>query len=90
MKVSFLTFLLMGFMGIFSSLNAQNISVTGKITDEDNNPLPGASVIVKGTSKGVSSDFDGNYQIQAQQGDVLEFSFVGFQTQSKKVAEGGG
>lgn len=89
MKVSFLTFLLMGFMGIFSSLNAQNISVTGKITDEDNNPLPGASVIVKGTSKGVSSDFDGNYQIQAQQGDVLEFSFVGFQTQSKKVAGGG-
>ena len=70
------------------SLSAQ-IKVTGKVTDEGNSPLPGANIIVKGTSQGVISDFDGNYEIKAKQGDVLEFSFVGFKTQSKKVSSGG-
>lgn len=70
------------------SLSAQ-IKVTGKVTDDMNAPLPGANVVVKGTTKGVISNFDGNYEIQAQQGDVLEFSFMGFQTQTKKVVGGG-
>lgn len=69
-------------------LSAQ-VKVTGKVTDATNSPLPGANVTVKGTTKGVSSDFDGNYEIEAKQGDVLEFSFVGFQTQTKKVVGGG-
>lgn len=69
------------------SLSAQ-IKVTGKVTDDMNAPLPGANVVVKGTTKGVISNFDGNYEIQAQQGDVLEFSFMGFQTQTKKVVGG--
>ena len=64
------------------------VKVTGKVTDGANAPLPGANVVVRGTTKGVSSDFDGNYEIEAKQGDVLEFSFVGFQTQTKKI-EGG-
>lgn len=89
MRVKFLTILMFCLSCCFAALNAQNISVKGKITDEFNNPLPGASVLVKGTQKGVSSDFDGNYEIQAQQGDVLEFSFVGFSTQTKKVTGGG-
>ncbi|CEN53888.1 SusC/RagA family TonB-linked outer membrane protein [Capnocytophaga canis] len=71
-----------------SPLLAQ-VKVTGKITDQNNAPLPGANVLVKGTTRGVSSDFDGNYEIQAQEGDVLEFSFMGFHTQSKKVTGGG-
>lgn len=70
------------------SLVAQ-IKVTGKVTDENNSPLPGASIVVKGTTQGVSSDFDGNYEIQAKQDDILEVSFVGFQTQTKKVVGGG-
>ncbi|WP_232745199.1 TonB-dependent receptor [Capnocytophaga sp. H4358] len=70
-----------------SPLLAQ-VKVTGKITDQNNAPLPGANVVVKGTTRGVSSDFDGNYEIQAQEGDVLEFSFMGFHTQSKKVTGG--
>ncbi|GIM61926.1 SusC/RagA family TonB-linked outer membrane protein [Capnocytophaga canis] len=70
-----------------SPLLAQ-VKVTGKITDQNNAPLPGANVLVKGTTRGVSSDFDGNYEIQAQEGDVLEFSFMGFHTQSKKVTGG--
>ncbi|GJQ07048.1 SusC/RagA family TonB-linked outer membrane protein [Capnocytophaga cynodegmi] len=65
------------------------VKVTGKVTDGMNSPLSGASVTVKGTTKGVSSDFDGNYEIEAKQGDVLEFSFIGFQTQTQKVMGGG-
>ncbi|MDO4229434.1 MAG: TonB-dependent receptor [Capnocytophaga sp.] len=69
-------------------LSAQ-VKVTGKVTDEMNSPLPGANVLVKGTSKGTVSDFDGNYEIEANEGDVLEFSFIGFQPQTKKVTGGG-
>lgn len=64
------------------------VKVTGKVTDGMNSPLPGANVTVKGTTKGVSSDFDGNYEIEAKQGDILEFSFIGFQTQTQKVTGG--
>ncbi len=56
---------------------AQQQSVTGTVTDEDGLPLPGVNIIIKGTTTGVQSDFDGNYAIQAAQGDVLVFSFIG-------------
>lgn len=68
----------------------QTITVKGNVSDTTKMPLPGVSVVVKGTTHGTSTDFDGNYQIQAKTGDVLEFSFVGFTTQTKKVAGGGG
>lgn len=80
------TLLVLLFLGF--PLYAQ-VKVTGTVTDESKNPLPGANIMVKGTQKGVVSDFDGNYQIEAKQGDVLEFSFIGFQTQSQKVMGGG-
>jgi TonB-linked SusC/RagA family outer membrane protein len=56
---------------------AQQQSVTGTVADENGLPLPGVNIIKKGTSTGVQSDFDGNYAIQAAQGDVLVFSFIG-------------
>ncbi|GIJ94320.1 SusC/RagA family TonB-linked outer membrane protein [Capnocytophaga stomatis] len=84
-KQLFATFVL---MLLALPLSAQ-VKVTGKVTDENNSPLPGASIVVKGTTSGVSSDFDGNYEIQAKQGDVLEISFIGFQTQTKKVTGSG-
>ena len=61
------------------SLYAQT-TVTGTITDtNDGNPLPGVSVVVKGTSNGVASDFDGNYLIEMEDSNaVLVFSFVGY------------
>lgn len=65
-------------------LSAQ-IKVSGTVTDESNSPLPGANVLVKGSTKGVSTDFDGKYSIEVKQGDILEFSYVGFQTQTKKI-----
>ncbi|XHP75725.1 TonB-dependent receptor P26 [Arenibacter antarcticus] len=48
-------------------------------------PLPGANVLVKGTSTGSQTDFDGNYSIQTNQDDVLVFSYLGFTTQSIPV-----
>jgi len=53
----------------------------GTITDEQSNPLPGASVVVKGTTTGATTNFDGNFSIDANQGDVLVISFVGFENQ---------
>ena len=56
---------------------AQEKSVSGTITSvSDNMPLPGVSVIVKGTTRGVQTDFDGNYTINVRVGETLRFSFV--------------
>ena len=60
-------------------------SVSGTVTDSEGVPLPGATVIVEGTSNGVSTDFDGVYSITASEGDVLSFSYVGFTTQKVTV-----
>lgn len=68
--------LLIGFTG--TSWAQSNVS--GVVTDEQNIPIPGVNVLVKGTSTGAATDFDGNYQINADSGDVLVFSYLGFQT----------
>lgn len=65
---------------------AQQQSVSGTVTDESGLPLPGATVIIKGTSTGVSTDFDGNYSIGASAGQILVFSYVGYG--SKEVSVG--
>ncbi len=54
--------------------------VSGLVTDADGNPLPGATVIVQGTTNGVTTDFDGNYSIEAAQGATLEASYIGYQS----------
>ncbi len=60
---------------------AQN-SVTGTVTEQSSSlPLPGVNIIIKGTSTGTATDFDGNYLINVSNGDVLEFSYVGYVTQ---------
>ena len=61
-------------------------TVTGLVTSEDG-PLPGATVQVKGTAIGVSTDFDGNFTIQADDTDVLLVSFVGFTSQEVAVGD---
>lgn len=55
--------------------------VGGTISDAENNPLPGATIVVKGTTTGATTDFDGAFNIDANQGDMLVISFVGFETQ---------
>ncbi|MFT6842209.1 MAG: TonB-linked SusC/RagA family outer membrane protein, partial [Psychroserpens sp.] len=69
----------------FSSLQAQ--TVNGKITDAlDGTPLPGVSVIVKGTSTGVSSDFDGMYSLDVKKSNaILQFSYMGYVAQEVSV-----
>ncbi|MEP3837976.1 MAG: SusC/RagA family TonB-linked outer membrane protein [Algibacter sp.] len=60
---------------------AQEKTISGTVSDGSGLPLPGATVLVKGTSSGTSSDFDGNYSLTANQGSTLVFSFVGYTTQ---------
>jgi hypothetical protein len=61
---------------------AQQQTITGTVyTATDNVPLPGVSVTIKNTSKGTTTDFDGVFSIQASSSDVLEFSYIGFETQ---------
>jgi iron complex outermembrane receptor protein len=74
LKIYFLTML---FFVSFSAL-AQSYQVSGTVTDDSNDPLPAVSVVVKGTTNGTSSDFDGKYSLEVSQGDVLVYSFVGF------------
>lgn len=64
---------------LFASLqiHAQQKEITGTITDGDSLPLPGVNVIVKGDKQGTITDFDGNYAIMVQVGDILLFSYVG-------------
>ena len=64
------------------------ITVTGRILDADQQPLPGASVVLKGTKTGVSADVDGNYSISFTPGtnNVLIFSFIGMESQEKQVS----
>ncbi|WP_298238544.1 TonB-dependent receptor [uncultured Algibacter sp.] len=60
--------------------------ITGRVTNENNTPLAGATIIIKGTTKGVSSDFDGNYNISVSNSSaVLVFSSLGFHTQEITV-----
>ena len=63
---------------------AQEKTVTGKVTDASG-PLPGVTVIIKGTKTGTQTDFDGIYSIKASTGDVLQFSFIGMKTSEKTV-----
>ena len=65
-------------MGIFAQ------TVTGVVTSDDG-PLPGATVLVQGTNEFATTDFDGNFTIEAAQGDILIVSFVGYQTQEVAV-----
>ncbi len=66
------------------TLWAQN-QVSGIVLDDENIPLPSATILVKGTQNGVVSDFDGNFRIKAAIGDVLEISFIGMKTKELKV-----
>ncbi|MBT8184504.1 MAG: carboxypeptidase-like regulatory domain-containing protein, partial [Eudoraea sp.] len=52
-------------------------TITGTVTS-DEGPLAGASVVIKGTTTGVSTDFDGNFTIEARPEDTLQFSYIGF------------
>jgi TonB-linked SusC/RagA family outer membrane protein len=76
----------LAFIGL--SVCAQDIQITGTVTGfEDGNALPGVSVVVKGTNTGTVTNNDGNYTIKAPGNSVLEFSFVGMQTEKIDVGD---
>ncbi|WP_291965152.1 SusC/RagA family TonB-linked outer membrane protein [Maribacter sp.] len=60
----------------------ESYNLSGTVTDEQNFPVPGASIVIKNTTTGTSTDFDGNYSISAKKGDVLEFSSIGYAKKS--------
>ena len=71
---------------ISMQMQAQERLISGKVTSaSDNLPLPGVNVLIKGTNKGVVTNFDGLYQIKAKPTDILVFNYIGFVTQEKKV-----
>ena len=76
MKLRMLTFLLSAFSMAF----AQQNTVKGTVTDSQNVPLPGVSILVVGTSNGTQSDFDGNFSIEVSLGETLRFSYLGQKT----------
>ena len=78
-------YLIIIFVFASSALMAQQ-SVSGVVTDDAGNPLPSVNVVVQGTTQGVSTDFDGLFSIRAIDGQTLEFSYLGFETQSIVVS----
>lgn len=60
---------------------AQEIAITGKVSDDQGRPLPGVNIVIQGTSQGTATDVDGNYQLRAPADGVLLFMYLGFKTQ---------
>ncbi|WP_339755829.1 SusC/RagA family TonB-linked outer membrane protein [uncultured Winogradskyella sp.] len=78
---TFLNALLFCLIMVPATLMAQS-TVTGTVTDKANAmPLPGVNVIVKGTSRGASTNFDGNYSLELNQGETIVISYLGYTTQ---------
>lgn len=67
---------------ILTNLNAQQKDITGTVSDESGTTLPGVSVIIKGTSTGVQTDFDGKFSIKASPDQTLTFSYLGMKAVS--------
>jgi iron complex outermembrane recepter protein len=70
-----------------SALGFSQTTISGKVTDNQGEPLPGANILEKGTTTGVMSDFNGNYEIMvSSDAAILAFSFLGFEAQEISVA----
>lgn len=68
------------------TLFAQSLSVTGKVTDKNGEPLVGAYVLVQGTKTGTTTDLDGAYKLNAASNAVLEFQLIGYEKAAVAVA----
>lgn len=74
------------FMAIFAlhclTMSAQQIKISGKVTDESNYPLPGATVSILESGNGTSTNLEGEYSIQVMPGTKLQFSYIGYVSQT--------
>ena len=83
MKKKIYLFVLLFF--VEGSVLAQTIKVSGTVTTGNGNSLPGVSIIIKGTTQGTVTNAQGKYSIEAKKGDILRFSYIGFDTQQITV-----
>lgn len=70
---------------VSTSFYSQSITITGTVVDENEQALPGASVIIKAENRGTSTDFDGNFSLEVQVGDQVTVSYIGFVDQTFTV-----
>ncbi|WP_273445498.1 SusC/RagA family TonB-linked outer membrane protein [Neolewinella agarilytica] len=77
-----------GILFLSISLSAQNgYALSGTITDTDDIPLIGVSIVKSGTTSGTVSDIDGNYNLEVKRGDILRFSYTGYASQTITIAD---
>ncbi len=81
MKLIFNTFLVLTLALISQLTFAQDRKVSGLVSDESGLPIPGANILVKGTTNGIQTDFDGKFQIMASADQILVFSYIGMVNQ---------
>ena len=86
MKQTFKNALISIFILLSSAMSAQE-TISGTITDENGVPLPGATIVVVETNDGTTTDFDGNYSINASEGQTILLSYVGYETLTLKVSD---
>ncbi|KAA6301226.1 MAG: TonB-dependent receptor SusC [Candidatus Ordinivivax streblomastigis] len=88
-KLLKITFILTALVCCLQGMYAQNArTVTGRVIDEDNEALPGVSIVVKHSTRGVTTDLDGTFSISVSPDDVLIFSYLGMETQEIKANAG--
>ncbi|WP_163514452.1 SusC/RagA family TonB-linked outer membrane protein [Gelidibacter japonicus] len=85
MKVKLTGFLSLLMLFLVQISFAQGKIVTGTVTDDKQLPLPGVNILIQGTSKGTVTDFDGKYSLEVAEGQVLQFTSVGFEEQLIRV-----
>lgn len=75
------------FVGLLSlqTFAQDTFTVTGTVSDSNNIPIPGATVLVKNTTRGTTTDFDGNFSIAVSQGESLQISYLGYATQTISI-----
>lgn len=73
------------FLTVFAFGALAQRTVSGKITDDTGETLPGVNVVIQGTTNGTTTDVDGNFRLSVEDGATLVFSFVGFETQEVEV-----
>ncbi|WP_461534390.1 SusC/RagA family TonB-linked outer membrane protein [Sinomicrobium sp.] len=85
MRSKFTQFLTLVLAFVVQLSFAQEKTITGNVTDQSGLPLPGVNIVVKGTTHGTQTDFDGNYSINVGEGQVLQFTYIGMSAVERTV-----
>ncbi|PCI34716.1 MAG: hypothetical protein COB60_05855 [Flavobacteriaceae bacterium] len=86
MKKRIFKLLFLFFLGVVFTAQGQEKVIKGSVVDQEGIPLPGSTVSIKWSTKGVSTDFDGMFSINASSGDILVFSYLGYKTKEVTVS----